>query len=82
MSISALEVKFDADSMWVVLTDGRTIGVPLVWFPRLFNGSEQDRAQCEVGTFGLHWEALDEDISIEALLAGKRDQTKPGCHAA
>jgi hypothetical protein len=82
MNISALEVKFDADSMWVALSDGRTIGVPLVWFPRLLNASEQDRALCEIGTYGLHWETLDEDISIEALLAGKRDQTKSGRHAA
>jgi len=82
MNISALEVKFDADSMWVVLADGRTIGVPLTWFPRLLQASEHEREKYEIGTFGLHWEALDEDISIEALLAGKEDQTKPRRHAA
>ena len=82
MSTSAIEVRFDADSMWVELTDGRTIGVPLMWFPRLLNASEHERNQCEIGSFGLHWSALDEDISIEALLAGKRDQTKPGRRVA
>lgn len=82
MNISALEVKFDSDAMWVVLADGRTIGVPLAWFPRLLSATERERAACEIGTFGLHWEALDEDISIEALLAGKRDQTAAGRHAA
>lgn len=82
MTISAIEVKFDADSMWVALSDGRTIGVPLAWFPRLLNATTKDLSSCEIGTFGLHWDALDEDISIEALLEGRRDQTKPGRSAA
>jgi len=82
MSISAENVKFDDDSMWVDLTDGRTIGVPLVWFPRLLNASKADRNNFSISPNGLHWESLDEDISIEGLLAGKPDQTKSGDQVA
>ena len=69
MSISATDVKFDADTMWVSLEDGRTLGVPLAWFPRLMAASEDAREAVEITPFGLHWEALDEDISVPALLA-------------
>ena len=69
MSISATDVKFDADTMWVSLADGRTLGVPLAWFPRLMAASEDAREAVEITPFGLHWEALDEDISVPALLA-------------
>jgi hypothetical protein len=69
MSISATNVKFDADTMWVSLADGRTLGVPLAWFPRLMEATPAQRDVVEVTAFGLHWEALDEDISLPALLA-------------
>ncbi len=69
MSISATEVRFDDDTMWVALEDGRTFGVPLAWFPRLMNASEALRAAVEISPFGLHWPALDEDISVPALLS-------------
>ena len=82
MSISAENVKFDDDSMWVDLMDGRTIGVPLVWFPRLLKASNADRNNFSISPNGLHWESLDEDISVEGLLAGKPDQTKSGDQAA
>lgn len=82
MSISAESIKFDDDSMWVELSDGRTIGVPLVWFPRLLNASKLELQNFTISPNGLHWEALDEDISIDGLLAGKPDQTKSGDHAA
>jgi hypothetical protein len=75
MSISATEVRFHDYSMWVGLSDGRTIGVPLAWFPRLLNASPEARRQVEISPFGLHWDNLDEDISIEGLLAGRGDQT-------
>jgi hypothetical protein len=61
--------------MWVDLTDGRTIGVPLAWFPRLLRGTAKQRKQVKISRRGLHWEALDEDISIAGLLAGLRDQS-------
>jgi hypothetical protein len=61
--------------MWVELSDGRTIGVPLAWFPRLLRATEEQRNQVRITSRGLHWEALDEDISIAGLLAGFGDQT-------
>ncbi|EKF20961.1 DUF2442 domain-containing protein [Nitratireductor pacificus] len=76
MSISATEVRFDDHTMWVSLTDGRTLGVPLAWFPRLLRATPAERAQCEISPMGLHWEALDEDISIAGLLVGRGDQTQ------
>lgn len=75
MSARLSSVRFDADQMWVELDDGRTLGIPLAWFPRLFNGSPEQRADVRISPNGLHWEALDEDISIAGLLAGRGDQT-------
>ena len=78
MSISAKSVRFDDASMWVELSDGRTLGVPLAWFPRLLFASPEQRERAEIGRMGLHWEDLDEDISIAGLLAGRGDQTQWG----
>ena len=72
MTISATDVRFDDATMWVSLEDGRTLGVPLAWFPRLMDATPEARAAVTLSAFGLHWEALDEDISVPALLAGKR----------
>jgi len=74
ISASATRVRFDSDSMWVDLSDGRVIGVPLAWFPRLLHGSADEREQVRITSRGLHWETLDEDISIAGLLAGLGDQ--------
>jgi hypothetical protein len=82
MTISATRVRFDEDAMWVELTDGRTLGVPLAWFPRLLPATPAEREQVEISRVGLHWEALDEDISIAGLLAGRGDVTKSTEHAA
>lgn len=76
-SARANSVRFDDDSFRVELSDGRTLGVPLAWFPRLLHGSPAQRAQVSISTRGLHWEDLDEDISIDGLLAGRGDQTRP-----
>ena len=73
MDISAESVRFDDDVMWVGLSDGRTLGVPLAWFPRLLGASQSEREAIEIGDFGLHWEKLEEDVSIAGLLAGYRD---------
>lgn len=78
MSISAETVRFDDDAMWVTLTDGRVIGVPLAWFPRLLRASEAERAAVTITPFGLHWEGLDEDISVAGLLAGRGDMGSVG----
>ncbi len=82
MSISAESVSFDDDQMWVTLSDGRTLGVPLAWFPRLLSAAPAERTSVEMTPFGLHWPDIDEDISIEGLLAGRGDQTVPGYRAA
>lgn len=75
MTTSAKAVRFDDDSMWVHLDDGRVIAVPLAWFPRLLSAKPEQRAQFELSPRGIHWEALDEDISIDGLLAGHGDMT-------
>ena len=75
MSISAKAVRFGDDSMWVDLDDGRRMAVPLAWFPRLLAATAEQRAQFELSARGLHWEALDEDISVDGLLAGHGDRT-------
>ena len=69
-------VRFDDDSMWVDLSDGRTVGVPLAWFPRLLHSTAEHRGQVRLSSRGLNWEALDEDISIAGLLAGFGDLGK------
>ncbi|MGG6107268.1 MAG: DUF2442 domain-containing protein [Pantoea ananatis] len=82
MTISAKTVKFDESTMWVELSDGRTMGVPLVWFPKLLNASERDRNDFELSKRGIHWDALDEDISVDGLLAGRGDVTHPPIYVA
>ena len=77
-SVEATHVRFDADSMWVDLSDGRVLGVPLAWFPRLLHASAEQLAEVRISSRGLHWEALDEDVSIAGLLAGLGDQTVGG----
>jgi hypothetical protein len=69
MAISATSLHFDDDTMWVDLSDGRTLGVPLAWFPRLFNATPAQRERVELSRTGLHWEELDEDIFVAGLLA-------------
>jgi hypothetical protein len=69
MIILPAAARFDECTMWVDLTDDRTIGVPLALFPRLLNATDQDRQPVELARIGLHWEHLDEDISVVGLLA-------------
>ena len=75
MNISAKTLSFDDNSMWLELSDGRTLGVPLAWFPRLINATKTELEQFELSPRGIHWDSLDEDISIEGLLAGCGDNT-------
>jgi len=72
-----MAVRFDEYTMWGDLTDGCTIGVPLAWFPRLLDATEPERQQVELSRLGLHWEPLNEDISIAALLASRGDEASP-----
>ena len=75
MSISARNVTFNADTFAVELSDGRTLLVPLVWFPRLLHATPEQRNQFELSQRGIHWDTLDEDISVDGLLAGRADLT-------
>ncbi|POW52723.1 DUF2442 domain-containing protein (plasmid) [Pantoea piersonii] len=77
MIISAKNVRFDHHIMWVELSDERIIGVPLSWFPRLSNASAEQLKDYELSPRGIHWDALDEDISIDGLLQGRGDVTHP-----
>jgi hypothetical protein len=79
MSISALAadervvtVETSEDSLVVRLMDGRTISVPLVWYPRLLNATEEQRNNWVIsgGGYGIHWPDIDEDLSTEGLLRG------------
>jgi hypothetical protein len=65
-------VAFDADRLIVDLMDGRTISVPLAWYPRLHAASAEQRSNWEVagGGYGIHWPDVDEDLSTEGLLRG------------
>jgi hypothetical protein len=71
---TAQDVSASDDALVVDLADGRTITVPLVWFPRLAHGTPTERANWRlIGKGeGIHWPDLDEDISVESLLAGRR----------
>lgn len=78
MTISPDRVSFDDDTMWVGLSDGRTLGVPLAWFPRLLRATAAEREAVALSPMGLHWEALDEDISVAGLIAGRGDMAGMG----
>jgi hypothetical protein len=73
----AKALRFDADTMWVELADARQLGIPLAYFPRLLNASPDERQKYTIsgGGKGLHWDDLDEDISVAALLMGIGDRT-------
>jgi len=77
MSSLANNVSFDAGMMWVELLDGRRLGVPLAYFPRLLRASSEARMSYTISGGGksLHWDELDEDISVEGLLQGVGDRT-------
>jgi hypothetical protein len=74
----AKNVRFDEDTMWVDLEDGRQLGVPLAYFPRLLKATPTQRASYIIsgGGTGVHWDDLDEDISVPALLMGVGDRTR------
>jgi hypothetical protein len=81
-SVEPVAVQFNDDSFIVELDDGRTIGVPLAWFPRLFHAKPKQRENFYLSHAGIHWEDLDEDISVAGLLAGQRDMTRVHAEAA
>ena len=65
-------VSFDSDRLIVDLMDGRTIAVPLAWYPRLLEATPEQRSDWEVAGagYGIHWPQIDEDLSVEGLLRG------------
>ena len=69
----ATDVTCTDDALRVVLADGREVTVPLVWFPRLLSATPEQRKEWRLigGGIGIHWEPVDEDISVESLLAIK-----------
>src|SRR5947199_4737893 len=76
-------VKFTKNSLSVALRDGRTIPVPLAWYPRLLNATAKQRKNWQIGGggYGIHWPDIDEDLSTEGLLRGApapRQQFSPG----
>ena len=87
------DVKFTKHSLSVALRDGRTITVPLAWYPRLFNATAAERKNWRIagGGYGIHWPDVDEDLSTEGLLRGapaprpapvkaQSDTKRPGKH--
>ena len=70
---SAVDVRIVSNTLTVDLDDGRSVSVPISWFPRLAHGTPQEQSQwCFIGRgHGIHWEALDEDISVEGLIIGR-----------
>jgi hypothetical protein len=72
MTILAETVRFDDDAMWVYPYRRPRLRHPLAWFPRLLHANSAERAAVTLTPIGLHWEALDQDISIAGLLSGGR----------
>lgn len=72
-------VSFSDESLSVGLMDGRTITVPLVWYPKLLDATEEQRNHLEIcgGGYGIHWPDLDEDLSTEGLLRGAPAPRQP-----
>lgn len=70
---AAESVAVSAEELTVRLSDGRSVSAPLVWYPRLLNGTAAERKKWRLigDGEGIHWPALDEDISVENILAGK-----------
>ena len=73
------QVIVSDDTLLVDLEDGRTIGVPIGWFPRLAYGTAAERANFQISGagYGIHWPDLDEDIGVEGLLMGKKANESP-----
>jgi len=74
-------VRFSKDTMSVYLLDGRTIVVPLAWYPRLLDASPEERLNWKLSGagFGIHWPDIDEDLSAEGLLRGAPAAAEPIC---
>ena len=76
MNTSPKRAWTDTDNLWVEFTDGQTLGIPLGWFPRLLAATPQQLPNCELSARGIHSDELDEELSIDGLLAGHGDLTR------
>src|SRR5437016_14535512 len=77
--VRVLNVAVTDDTLSVDLEDGRTIAVPIGWYPRLAHGTPAERANLQISGagYGIHWPDLDEDIGVEGLLLGKKSTESP-----
>ena len=77
--VKIIHVTVSDDTLAVDLEDGRTIAVPIGWFPRLAHGTPAERANFQISGvgYGIHWPDLDEDIGIEGLILGKKSTESP-----
>ena len=75
----AMTIEVTEDNLTAELSDGRTISVPLCWYPRLVHATPEERNNWElIGTGqGIHWPDLDEDLSVEGFLAGRKSGESP-----
>lgn len=75
--VRAVKVWFDDDDIWLGLEDGRQVSAPLAFYPRLLNATKEQRENYEfIGPgIGIHWEDLDEDLSVEGIVLCRRDRT-------
>ena len=78
-SLRAVQVQVTKEALVVDLFDGRSVSVPLVWYPRLVQASAEERQQFRlIGSGeGIHWDLLDEDISVEGIVVGRRSMESP-----
>lgn len=83
MTARATNVLVTEDTLSVDLEDGRTIAVPIGWYPRLAHGTVSERAHYEISGagYGIHWPELDEDIGVEGLLLGRKSTESPASFA-
>jgi hypothetical protein len=74
-----VKVMISDDTLTVDLEDGRTIAVPIGWYPRLAYGTPAERAKFQISGagYGIHWPDLDEDIGVEGLILGKKSTESP-----
>ena len=78
IEVRAKKVWVDDENLWLLLSDGRQLAVPLAYFPRLLKATPEQRKRFETsgGGVGIHWEEIDEDISVEGLVLGFGDTAK------
>jgi hypothetical protein len=75
MDVSITAADFNGGNMWLQLSDGRTLGIPLAYFPVLENAGAEQLAKFELSPDGIHWDELDEDLSLEGFLVTRPLQT-------